>query len=491
MSRSLRVLLGGHRITGCIIAVFFLMWFVTGLILIYHPYPRLSDKELYEKEEALPDFLPDIRSIEERAGDRLTALSIRRFQGQTLISVSTAKSSFVYCADGTDSIKPLDFFAVKNLVKRWIDAPVIRVDTLHKRAQWVLYSRYDQVMPIYKFYFDDPERHELFISGKTGEVQQVTSRCQRFWAWIGAIPHKFYIPWLRINLELWQGSITVAAIFCVLASLTGLLVGLWLFYKRYKRTGVWESPYRKPWFRLHHVLGGVFGIFVLAWGVSGVFSMQRIPQWLINTDGNYIFNPNRMWEKNLLPIGSYRLDYNRLKETYPDLKRVRWTRFRDIPAYEVVVGDREFMIDASSSEIRELFIPECTVIDGIKSVHGEDVSFKISLLDHYDDYYLSRSMNLPLPVYKVTVDDSIHSRYYVSPETGYIRYLNKNKMVKKWLFNGIHYLHIHWLVERPVLWTICIWILCLGGGFVCLTGCWIGVKYLSRKFRSGSWVRSR
>ncbi len=219
--------------------------------------------------------------------------------------------------------------------------------------------------------------------------------------------------------------------------------------------------------------------------------MQRIPQWLINTNGNYIFNSSRMWGKKPLPIGTYELDYRQLKTAYPDLKEVSWTHFRNIPVYTVIVGNRKLQIDASTPEIKKLFIPEQTIIEGIQEVHGKNVNFQISLLDTYDNYYLSRTESLPLPVYRVVIDDDISSRYYISPETGYIRYLNKNKMAKKWLFSGIHYLNIQWLLERPMLWTISLWVLCLGSAFVCLTGCWLGTKFIKRYLTKGGYDKNR
>ena len=101
---------------------------------------------------------------------------------------------------------------------------------------------------------------------------------------------------------------------------------------------------------------------------------------------------------------------------------------------------------------------------------------KVSLIDEFDNYYLSRRVSLELPVYKIEVEDTNGSLYYVNPETGYIRYLNNNKMVRKWLFNGIHYLDVSWLVNRPALWTFVLWFLCIGCGIVCFTGVVLGIK---------------
>ena len=367
MKKGVNYLFSIHRITGCIIAGFFLMWFVTGLILIYHPYPRLTDEQLYEKKEILPSLLPDIQSIKQKAGENIKQLHIRQSQGQTLETVTTADSSFTYCCnDTTVAVKPIPFSFLEETALKWVNAPVIKVDTLHERVQWILYSRYDRAMPIYKFYFDDPEKHELFISGKTGEVQQLTDKSQRLWAWLGAIPHKLYLPFIRKNLDLWDTSITIGGLLCFITSLTGAFVGIYVLLKRHKQKKKWEIPYRKRWYRLHHITGLLFGLFLIAWGISGMISMQRIPQWLINTNGNYIFNSSRMWGKKPLPIDTYELDYRQLKTAYPDLKEVSWTHFRNIPVYTVIVGNRELQIDASTPKIKKLFIPEQTIIEGIQ-----------------------------------------------------------------------------------------------------------------------------
>ena len=481
MNRGVRFVFSLHRVVGTIIALFFLMWFLTGLVLIYHPYPRLSDEQIYAHQEVLPDMLPDVDSIAQRAGGTLRKLHLYQAQGQTLAEVTTKDTSCTMVVDGTQPVKPVTYATAEQIAKRWIDAPILRVDTLHERAQWVLYSRYDKVLPIYRFYFDDSDRSELFISGKNGEAQQLTTRSSRFWAWVGAIPHKFYVPALRTRLDLWMNTVAVGGALCFFAALSGLLVSLYVLYKQYRRTGHLHSPYRKRWYHWHHVYGLLFSVVLVAWGISGYFSMQRVPQWLINTQGEYIFNPSRLWGKKPLPFSAYQLDYRALKGAYPALKEVTWTHFRDIPVYAIVEGCQERWIDARGTTVKELYIPEETIAEGMRELYGEEILFHITTQERYDNYYLSRSMDLPLPVYKVTVENANRDRFYISPATGYVRYLNKNKVVKKWLFGGIHYLHTAWMMEHPIVWQLCLWVCCLGGAFICLTGCYLGVLYVRRK----------
>ena len=460
-----------HKITGLSIAVFFLMWFITGIVLIYHPYPKVSEKLLYDNKENLPSSLPDLSSVRLRMDDKVKSLSLKQFQGQTLFS--------------TDKAPSVTFPIVERVAKHWINAPIERVDTLNEREQWVLFTKYDKELPIYKFYFDDAERHELFISGRTAEVLQMTTAKQRFWAWIGAIPHKLYVPCIRRNVDVWQNTIAIVSGICLIAALSGWILGICLWIKRYQKKQVWENPYKKRWYRWHFSFGMIFGIFLIAWAISGIFAMQRVPQWLVPMEGDYSFNSSRLWGKGMLPLDDYQLDYRKLRETYSDLKEVEWCRYADIPTYRIITGEEELLIDASGDDVRPLVIPEQTIVNGLKKIHGEEVYMKVSLLNDFDNYYLSRRVELDLPVYKIEIDDANGSLYYVNPETGYIRYLNNNKMMRKWLFNGIHYLDVAWLVARPWLWYTCIWVLCGGCLVVCVSGLVLGYKKLlpKRKIR--------
>lgn len=467
MRKVLGFLFEIHKITGLSIAVFFSMWFVTGIVLVYHPYPKVSEKIMLKKKETLPSSLPELSSVLSKVDGKVKSLSLKQFQGQTLFSF--------------DEAPDITFDVVEKVAKHWIDAPIKRVDTLRQREQWVLFTKYDKELPIYKFYFDDAQKHELFISGRTAEVLQMTTSRQRLWAWLGAIPHKFYIPCIRRDVDVWQNMVAIMSGICLIAALTGWLLGILLWIKRYQKKHVWQNPYKKRWYRWHFSFGLVFGIFLIGWALSGIFAMQRVPQWMVPMEGDYSFKTSRLWGRGLLPMEAYQLDYRKLKDTYPDLKEVEWLRFADIPTYRVITGQDDFLVDASTDEIKSLQIPEETIVKGLKKVHGEEVEMKVSLLNEFDNYYLSRRVDLELPVYKIEVADANGSLYYVNPSTGYVRYLNNNKIVRKWLFNGIHYLDIDWLVARPWLWYTCIWVLCGGCLVVCISGLVLAWRVLTPK----------
>ena len=480
---SNRIILTIHRIAGTIIALFFAMWFITGLVLLYHSYPRLTDEDTRAHQETLPDSLPFIETLTAQINDTLTALNIRHFQGQTLIDISEADTSFTVCADTASHVLPITDKTILRVAQQWVSAPIAKIDTLHERQQWVLYSRYEKNLPIYRFFFDDAEKHQLYIDSKTAEVLQLTDRSSRLWAWVGAIPHKLYFPFIRKDVDVWEWSITIGGIICLLTALSGMYIGIEVLIRRHRMKRHWESPYKKWVNKWHHLLGLAFGIFIVAWSISGMMAMQRIPRWLVPMEGEYFFQESNMWNNTqMLPLEKYRLDYHLLTDKYHDLKQVTWTRTGDIPIYRIINGTDEIYINASDSVVKELYIPESVISQAVTKMHGSETPFAISLMNDYDEYYLSRTHSLPLPVYQVSIDNPDKTTYYINPRSGETKYFTQNKRAKKWVFSGIHYLNIKWLVDHPIVWTLLIWILCLGGAFVSLTGAVLGFKHLKRTF---------
>ena len=219
---------------------------------------------------------------------------------------------------------------------------------------------------------------------------------------------------------------------------------------------------------------------MVTFAFSGAMALQRIPQWIIKTHGNYRVT-NSQLRGNRLVLDDYRLDYRSLKNKYPNLKQVEWSYFQDVPIYNIVVGNREICIDASATEVKELYLPQSQIEKAIARLHGDNEPATVTMIDSYDQYYLSIDKKLPLPVYKVTVDNADKSCYYIDPKTGNFKYKDRRRRVKKWVFSGLHYFSIKGLVEHPILWTVLIWIVCFGGLLVCVSGVWLSFKYLYRR----------
>ena len=490
-----RTILRLHKTIGLIISVFFIMWFVSGIVLLYHHYPRVTDSDLYSHMEILnPEELPDILSLPGFSDSiSFRTLSVSKNLNEIVWQISQSgkvkETPMDYNKSDMESLVLADsvFVSQKQITSNQLDSialawgnggNIIKVDTLRNRQQWIMYERYEKYLPILRYYIDDKDKTEVFIGQESGEVLQATTASQRFWAWIGAIPHKLYIPFLRKDVKTWENVLFAGGLLCLLAALSGMYLGIYFLVKNYRKHRRITTPFKKGIWKWHHISGLIFGIFLICWGVSGCLAMQRVPKWLVNYDGDYFLSASKFWGKKPLELSAYKLDYRDIFKKYEDIKKISWQHFGNVPAYLIVAGDKEIVIDASQPEIiKELQLSEKDIRDSLKKYYGDDVKFTIVLMDDYDEYYLSQKDGYPLPVWKVDVLNDDGARLYISPKDGYIKYLNNNRMAKKWLFSATHYLGIKYFVLHEPMRLICLWMLCIGCVIVCVSG--IGI-FLSR-----------
>ena len=55
-----------HRILGTLLSILFFVWFLSAFVMMYHRFPRVSEKEKLQKLELLTqttDSLPDIAEV--------------------------------------------------------------------------------------------------------------------------------------------------------------------------------------------------------------------------------------------------------------------------------------------------------------------------------------------------------------------------------------------------------------------------------------------
>lgn len=415
-----------HKWSGRIIVIFFLMWFVSGLILIYHPYPKLTENEIYKR---LPLF-----SVQDTA------------EAQNQLSPS-------------------------EIAKKWLPYDVVKVDTLRDLGVWVIQPKYEKDLPIYRFYYDDPDKTELFISGTSLNPIQQTNFKQRLWSYFGAIPHKFYIPSLRKNTETWKKIVTVGGVFCFIAALSGLIEGIIILRRRFKKTGKIGNPYKKWPMRLHFGFGICVGLFLITWGISGIFAMNKVPEWLSPTKDELSITQNTLWGKKELPDSCYLLTPATLLKEYPELKTFEKQHFGSFPAIKAVIGDSAYYFDATSETPLRMHIPDSAVRKQISKITGDSLYFTIRKLNNFTEYYMPRLRGQAnLPVYEVKIEDNVGSTVYIDPSDGYMRYITNHKRIRKWLFEGFHYWNINGFYTVKPVWTIAIWAACISCIIVCLTG---------------------
>lgn len=90
-----------HKYSGLVIALFFIMWFATGIILLFHKYPKVEQEETFAHMEPLSQKeLPEIYDIP-CLNDitKVRTLSVSRDLGQTVWTISGASNRKEHAMD--------------------------------------------------------------------------------------------------------------------------------------------------------------------------------------------------------------------------------------------------------------------------------------------------------------------------------------------------------------------------------------------------------
>lgn len=469
-----------HRMLGTILSILFLMWFLSGFVMIYHTFPRVKPSDRNRIMQVLPDSIPNNDSILNLlSGTKTTKLNLKVVDKEPVFQITTKDTTY-YLPERASTSETKTFDQLTAYARLWCNAPIEKVDTLDKLDQWIPFGQLKKDMPIYKFFFADKEKHQLYVSSKSGEALQFTDKDSRFWAWLGPIPHWIYFTSLRQNADLWSNTVVVLCVLGLIACLSGMILGIRAYIIQYKSKKKSKSPYQKAFYKWHHILGFFFGIFVFTFTFSGMMSLVGIPDWMVKIHDRGLIR--KVMSNGDVDLDRYKYDCNKVLKTYrASVKSIDWDSFGNIPLYKVTTDTGVVVLDASSENIKTLDLTEQDVRKRFEKMHGQEV--KVSLLTDFDNYYLSRKMESPLPVYKVEVDDADGSVSYVNPQTGSVRYYNNSSRASKWTYRALHAYNIKGLVDRPILWNIVMWTTMIGGTLVSFTGLYLGIQYIKRKIK--------
>jgi hypothetical protein len=223
-----RAVILSHRYLGIVLSLLVIMWFATGITMIYWGgMPRVTPELRLERMQAV-DF-SRVRLTPAEAAARGDLDPIGRATLATLLDrpvyrFGSRNPTMVFADTGElfDELSVDQAQSVAATFARVSASQVHHLATLHEVDQWTLQTP----LPLYKFSVDDGAGTELYVQPQSGEVGMMTTRSSRGWAWVSTIPHWLYFTALRTNQPLWYRLLVwTSALACVLAVL-GLVLGV-------------------------------------------------------------------------------------------------------------------------------------------------------------------------------------------------------------------------------------------------------------------------
>lgn len=480
-----------HRMLGTLLGILFLMWFVSGLVMMYHAYPRVEQRDVLRHAEMADTLglpLADILDKLPSPHAPIRSLVLSRQAGEETLQVTTDEGEYRLSTRSGECLSRLTDGQLQQIADRWATSgPAVLKDTLHEIDVWLIGVQPFREYPVYHYALPGEEKSELYLSSRTGEALQYTTRSSRFWAWVGAIPHWIYIKQLRAHgRQPWTDTVLWLSGIGIAMTLAGVCVGIRsVRIARRRSSGSGKaswSPYRKPLFRWHHVAGLCFGLFVLTWVFSGFMSLAQVPRWLAPVHVER--NVRQELYGTALPLERFGLDYREVLKNTP-VKRLTWMTLGSHILYKVETADETQLLEATDSLPRP-FVIDADACRKLMQEVRPDATSTVTLLTEYDGHYLSRKRTLPLPVYRIELDDKDGSCYYLNPTDASCRYFNQNTRLRNVLYKGLHCLGLAWFDRHPLLRDGLMWLLLLGGTVVSGTGLVLGIRSLTHRQRGMS-----
>ncbi len=471
-----RWLILGHRYLGIAIGVVFVIWFASGVAMIYvRGMPELSgDQRLKHLAPLALDLavLSPAEAASRSGGEGGSFGPPRLFMilGRPVYRFAGAETLTVF-ADTGERVPPADRDTARSIAAGFLSHPPTRLAfeaRLTIADQWTLGQRYS--MPFWKFSVDDEAGTELYVSEPFAEVVMQTTRRSRLLAWLGPIPHWLYFAPLRRQDAVWrQVVLWTSGAGCVLAIL-GLAIGLRQWPARY--TG---------WLEWHQYTGLVFGVFSLTWVFSGWLSME--PAAWASVDRALVGSIARQLSGS--PTASPTTAPSSLpRSTSPGgvVKEVEWTRILGVPYWVMRTDAALALVDASTMEERKEAFPVEALVSAVDSSDRAAV-VSLQLLTEADAYYYLRDAGFP--VLRILLDDAAQSWVHVDPKTArVVAVVNRRDRVERWLYHGLHSLDFSFWYRRRPLWDGGVILLSAGGLLLSVLGVMLGVRRVRRALKS-------
>ena len=187
-----------HRWAGIALAAVMALWFLSGMVMLYVGYPKLTPAEQLQGQAVLtagPDCCVPMADALAASGLREpTQWRLMRIGGELrYVFGDGRKAAAAVDARSGRRVPPTDAdAALASAAEFAAGAPVRWLGEVQEDA-WTHSRALDAHRPLQVVAVDEPAGRWLYVSGRTGEVVRDASRTERTWGWVGAWLHWLYI----------------------------------------------------------------------------------------------------------------------------------------------------------------------------------------------------------------------------------------------------------------------------------------------------------
>lgn len=482
-----------HRWLGIVLCLFMAMWFISGVVMLYVGYPKLSHAErlkalpMLESERCCAELSRVIAATQ--VPENIESLRLTSVNHTPRFIIQYPKMHYV-AVDGLSGEQIRDISAETSVEA----ANAFRIGTgIYSGSvtedPWTHSRALDGLRPLHKVHMSDAEETLLYVSSVTGEVVRDATATERIWNWVGAWIHWLY-PFRGGIFDVYASDIIIYTSLagCIL-SITGLATGIlrWRFQGHYKQGS--KTPYRNIYMRWHHISGLLFGVITFTWILSGMLSMNP---WKIFDSDKSLFNMQAYTRAHVdnayFPLSAKDALKNFQSHGFYPCE-LEWRVFDGAGYYLGFdqTGVSQILLAQPNAEPVGMLPLEQLQRAGERAM-GQAKLSRIEVLTQYDAYYYARAPHTMtghtekrLPMLRLEFDDPHQTWLHIDPYTGSVMKLDSYHRTSRWLFAFLHSWDWLPLLNRRPVWDMLLIFLSIGGIVISASGIVIAWKRLHFK----------
>ena len=471
---SMRNLHLWHRWLGIGLGLLVLLWFVSGVIMMFVPYPKLTQEERIPHLDAIAPRLVNISPAEASSRLALAPEKIRltMLSGRPVYHLLAEDGWHSVWADTGDALSVTPALIARS-ARDFLPQQSITETRLLERDMWSISSALHPHRPLYRVTFGNGDN--LYLSSHTGEVVLDTTRIERAWNWMGSVLHWIYITPLRFEYpKVWRQVILWLSFPATLMAIMGIWLGIDRLRLRRRYKGGRVTPYRS-WAKWHHLSGMFAGVLCITWLFSGWLSMKPLDLFsgrkLSTEESQAWAGPAAHAIPPALPA-----HWKNNEKT----GEVEWIYFAGKPYLLGFAADRTCLLDASTGTALPAFSVQPLAAQAVRLIPQAKVKTSTRLAQG-DAYYYGKRLEAASPVLRIDLDDAAATSYYIDPATSRIVASQDNgSRTYRWLFAALHRLDVAPFDNAELPRWIIVTLFSIGGGILTAAGMVMGWRRLTR-----------
>lgn len=217
-----------HRwlgIGGCLLM---LLWFVSGMVMLFVGYPKLTPGE---RLAALPVLdgthaVLGLSALPAAVQAEPESVALTTLRGEPAYVVRSGGNVGAWSARTGQALLPVSAQRAEAAAAQYAGGQAfvgaMRVD----EDRWTHSRALDAHRPLYKVEVGGPQPGSLYVSSRTGEVVLDAPYRQQRWNYVGAWLHWLYFLRMQSVDPVWTWVVIVLSGLCTVVAISGIVVGV-------------------------------------------------------------------------------------------------------------------------------------------------------------------------------------------------------------------------------------------------------------------------